>query len=170
MAIASTQAPAALRITRTLAASRERVFRAWTDPRALSRWFAPTQEFRTTVLEHEARVGGRYRIEMRIGERVYLMWGVFRELAAPERLSFTWQWNDTAAGGDAGDSLVTTARSGRNRRRPARRTRESSCSRGRSRVPAGKGALLRVDLQPSSRAITRDPELGRPCARRRHAR
>jgi uncharacterized protein YndB with AHSA1/START domain len=38
METAKTRAPAALRITRTIPAPREDVFRAWTHPQALVKW------------------------------------------------------------------------------------------------------------------------------------
>ena len=48
-----------LRLERTFAAPRERVFRAWTDAAELSRWFAPTDEHKTKVVALDVRVGGR---------------------------------------------------------------------------------------------------------------
>jgi uncharacterized protein YndB with AHSA1/START domain len=107
MAIAPAQAPTTLRITRTLAAPREKVFRAWTDPQTLERWFAPSDAYRTTVPELDARPGGRYKFEMHHEGKVYSMWGVFREVKPPEKLVFTWQWDEERDRGDAGDTLVT---------------------------------------------------------------
>ena len=51
-------APTSLRITRTFAAPREKVFQAWTDPQALAKWFAPSAEFQTRIPTFELRVGG----------------------------------------------------------------------------------------------------------------
>lgn len=93
-----------LRLERTLAAPRERVFRAWTDAAELARWFAPTDGHTTKVIELEARAGGRYRVAMHApsGE-VHTVTGIFREIRAPERLVFTWVWE----GKDMGETLVT---------------------------------------------------------------
>ena len=55
----------ALRLTRTYAAPPEKVYAAWTDPQALKRWFAPSDDFQTPEVEADVRVGGRYRIVMR---------------------------------------------------------------------------------------------------------
>jgi uncharacterized protein YndB with AHSA1/START domain len=105
MATPETQAPPALRITRTLPAPRERVFRAWTDPQALKRWFAPGAAYMTEVPELDAHVGGRFRIAMKAPDGVlHVARGVFREVRSPERLSFTWSWEGEP---DMGDSLVT---------------------------------------------------------------
>lgn len=81
----SAQSEESLRLTRTFPAPREKVFRAWTDPKALGRWFAPTPAFETRTPIFELRVGGRHEIEMELE-------GVYREIRSPERLAFTWQW------------------------------------------------------------------------------
>ena len=98
-------APASLRITRTYPSPRERVFRAWTDARALTRWFAPTDEFRTEVVELDVRPGGRYRVDMIQGERKHRVTGKYIEVRPPERLVFTWQWENEPAEGF--ETLVT---------------------------------------------------------------
>jgi uncharacterized protein YndB with AHSA1/START domain len=108
MATAPAPPVAALRITRTLATSREKVFRAWTDPKALAKWFAPTDQFRTTVPEFQARQGGRYNIEMHdpSGQH-HSVRGTFREVRPPERLVFTWTWDREPGQQEPGDTLVT---------------------------------------------------------------
>jgi uncharacterized protein YndB with AHSA1/START domain len=94
-----------LELRRTFSASRDRIYRAWTDPAALSRWFSPTDRYETVVHELDLRVGGNYRIEMRHeGGARHVVTGTYRELAPPERLAFTWRWTETAG---AVDSLVT---------------------------------------------------------------
>jgi len=105
MATAETQTPTALRITRTLRAPREKVFRAWTDPQAIARWFAPGDDFRTTVFELDLRPGGRYSIEMLQGDQPHRVAGTYVEIRPPERLVFTWKWENEPA--HAGESLVT---------------------------------------------------------------
>ena len=104
MALKTTSDAPILRLERTFAAPRERVFRAWTDAAELSRWFAPTDEHTTKVLELEVRVGGRYRVEMHAPNgNVHTVTGTFREIRPPERLVFTWAWEDK----DMGETLVT---------------------------------------------------------------
>jgi uncharacterized protein YndB with AHSA1/START domain len=65
------------------------VFRAWTEPAHLARWWGP-QGFTNPVCEVDARVGGELRIVMRGPDGTdYPMRGVFREVVAPQRLVFT---------------------------------------------------------------------------------
>jgi len=76
-------------ITRLVAAPRDLVFRAWTEPAHLARWWGP-QGFTNPVCEVDARVGGELRIVMRGPDGTdYPMRGVFREVVAPQRLVFT---------------------------------------------------------------------------------
>ena len=100
-------APTSLRITRTFAAPREKVFQAWTDPQALAKWFAPSADFQTRIPKFELRVGGAYRIEMQLGDKNNIVVGTYREIRPPQRLVFTWKWETASTGGDAGDTLVT---------------------------------------------------------------
>jgi uncharacterized protein YndB with AHSA1/START domain len=81
-----------LRITRTFAASRERVFDAFTRPELLRQWWGPAG-FTLPQAEVDLRVGGAYRFAMRPpqGEVMYLG-GVFKEVERPSRLSYTWVW------------------------------------------------------------------------------
>jgi uncharacterized protein YndB with AHSA1/START domain len=47
-------------LTRVIAAPRERVFQAWTDPKQIQQWFGP-DGFKVASLECDIRVGGRWR-------------------------------------------------------------------------------------------------------------
>ena len=78
MATATDKAPTQLRVTRTFAAPREKVFRAWTDPQALKTWFAPSDKFATRIPELDLRVGGRYRIEMQLEDKNNIVVGTYR--------------------------------------------------------------------------------------------
>ncbi len=78
-----------LTITRIFNAPRERVFKAWTDPKELAKWWGP-KTFTNPVCEVDLKPGGALRIVMRApdgGE--YPMQGVFREIVPPSRLVFT---------------------------------------------------------------------------------
>jgi uncharacterized protein YndB with AHSA1/START domain len=88
-----------LTLEREYAATPERLFKAWTDPEELARWFAPNPEL-TIDASVDLRVGGRYRVAM--GPHVVV--GSYREIDAPRRLAFTWQW-ETAEG--AAETMVT---------------------------------------------------------------
>jgi uncharacterized protein YndB with AHSA1/START domain len=82
-----------LRARRTFTASRERVFRAWTTPEVLKRWWCPPG-WVPADMEVDLRVGGEYRIGMRrLGDDdVVYVRGQFLEVQAPRRLVYTWRW------------------------------------------------------------------------------
>jgi uncharacterized protein YndB with AHSA1/START domain len=76
-------------LKRVFNAPRERVWKAWTDPRQLAQWWGPAG-FTNPVCEADVRPGGAIRIDMRGPDgTVYPMTGVYREVVAPERLVFT---------------------------------------------------------------------------------
>jgi predicted dithiol-disulfide oxidoreductase (DUF899 family)/uncharacterized protein YndB with AHSA1/START domain len=76
-------------ITRTFDAPRDLVFRMWTEPEHLARWWGP-KGFTNPVCELDARPGGAILIHMRAPDgAVYPMTGVFREYVPPKRLVFS---------------------------------------------------------------------------------
>jgi uncharacterized protein YndB with AHSA1/START domain len=76
-------------ITREFDAPRDLVFRAWTDPESLARWFAPNG-CAVRFAKLDVRPGGRFHscITTPDGTRCWCL-GVYREVAPPSRLSFT---------------------------------------------------------------------------------
>jgi uncharacterized protein YndB with AHSA1/START domain len=94
-----------LELTRELAASRERVFGALTQPDDLAAWWGP-RGFTTPEIELDLRVGGRYRFTMQPpdGERFHLS-GEFQEVAPPGRLAYTFRWDEPAR--DDRETVVT---------------------------------------------------------------
>lgn len=93
-----------LRLTRTFDAPPEKVFAALTQPAQLMRWFAPGDDYTTPRAEVDLRPGGRYLIEMRWQDQRYVVSGAYREVRAPQRLVFTWKWEDWPA---ESETLVT---------------------------------------------------------------
>ena len=106
MADPQTKPETTLRLRRTFAAPREKVFRAWTTPEAMKRWWIPFEGYAVPAVEVDLRAGGRYRVAMKnpAGE-VFHLSGVYREVAAPERLVYTWRWELPSM--DVGETLVT---------------------------------------------------------------
>ena len=95
-----------LEITRLIDAPRPLVFRAWTEPEHLARWWGP-KGFTTIACQMDIRVGGTYRYGMRSPDGVeYWKRGVYREIVEPERIVFTFAWED--ADGNPGHELLTT--------------------------------------------------------------
>ena len=94
-----------LNLSRTFDAPRERVFRAWTDPALLEKWWGPPG-FTCPLAQVDLRAGGTYRLGMKPpGGEVFYLRGVFREVRPPERLVYTWKWEEDTEG--AGETLVT---------------------------------------------------------------
>jgi uncharacterized protein YndB with AHSA1/START domain len=76
-------------ITRVFEASRDMVFKAWTDPTHLAAWWGP-RGFTNPVCEVDLRVGGKLRIVMRAPDGAeHPMIGIFREITPPQCLVFT---------------------------------------------------------------------------------
>jgi uncharacterized protein YndB with AHSA1/START domain len=76
-------------IVRELAAPRALVWKAWTDPAHMARWFGPRM-FTIPECRLDVRVGGALWIVMRGPDgNDYPMKGVFREVVENERLVFT---------------------------------------------------------------------------------
>jgi len=95
-----------LTITRTFDAPREVVFAAWTDAKQAAQWWGP-RGFTTISCEMDVRVGGAYRACMRSPEgALHCRRGVYREIVRPERIAFTFAWED--ASGDLGHETLVT--------------------------------------------------------------
>ena len=76
-------------ITRIFDAPRRRVFKAWTEPEQMKRWWGP-KGFTTPVCNIDLRVGGKLFYCMRSPDgKDYWGTAVYRELAPPERIVCT---------------------------------------------------------------------------------
>ena len=76
-------------LTRLINAPREKVYRAWTDPEILKKWFAPLP-YTTPVAELDVRPGGANLIVMRGPDGKDMPnRGVYLEVVPNERLVFT---------------------------------------------------------------------------------
>jgi uncharacterized protein YndB with AHSA1/START domain len=93
-------------IERVLNAPRELVFKVWTDPAHAARWWGP-REYPAKSVQMDVRPGGKWRHCLGSIEGGKDLWlgGVFREIVAPERLVFTFAWEEE---GERGlETLVT---------------------------------------------------------------
>ena len=94
-----------LNVNRVFEAPRDRVFRAWTDPRVLEKWWGPPG-FSCPLAQVDLRPGGAYRLGMQPPQgEVFYLGGTFREVTPPERLVYTWKWEADTEG--TGETLVT---------------------------------------------------------------
>jgi uncharacterized protein YndB with AHSA1/START domain len=81
-------------IARGFDAPRRLVFAAWTNPEHMTHWWAP-QGFASLSCEMDVRVGGAWRRATRSpAGTTYVVRGVYREIAAPDRLVFTFARED----------------------------------------------------------------------------
>jgi uncharacterized protein YndB with AHSA1/START domain len=81
-------------IERLLDAPRKLVFKAWTVPEHLVRWWGP-HGFSLPYCKMELKPGGSFRCTMLSPEGTeHRLSCVYREIVAPEKLSFTWTWID----------------------------------------------------------------------------
>ena len=82
-----------LRIARRYPVAPEKVWRAWTDPQAIKRWWGPGPNDRVSLAELDVRVDGRFRIVFGGPEgREHECAGVYREVVPHRKLAFTWSW------------------------------------------------------------------------------
>jgi uncharacterized protein YndB with AHSA1/START domain len=85
-----------LRLERRIQASAEELYDAWTSAELFKRWWHAARNWETPFAEVEPRVGGRVRITMRnpADGREYGGSGEYTILDRPNRLAFTWTWDD----------------------------------------------------------------------------
>ena len=100
-----TDTATSLTLTRVIRADREAVFRAWTDPAEMKKWFCP-EGGTVDEAESDLAVGGRFKVAMRLPHGVSVATGVYREIEPPSRLAFTWRW-EGGEGVKEGETLVT---------------------------------------------------------------
>lgn len=121
------------RLERTLAAPMDQVWRAWTDPQALARWWGPAG-MATSVVRHELRPGGHflYAITPPGGAT---FWGRmdYRDVAPPHHLGFASGFAD-AEGGPARHPMAPVW--------PLRMLNRITLT------PAGEGTHLRLESAP----------------------
>jgi uncharacterized protein YndB with AHSA1/START domain len=112
----TTKAAHSLRLERTISATPEQVFEAWTNPAKVARWFSPSAEFTVIVHALDPRAGGRFRIEMKHqAGNSHIAHGEYRTVRKPSQLSFTWRWEENPAMPDTLVSIDLTAEGGGSR-------------------------------------------------------
>jgi uncharacterized protein YndB with AHSA1/START domain len=95
----------ALEIRRVVDAPRDVAFKIWTTPQHLVRWWGP-KDFTSTCETLEFREGGAYRHTIHKDDHHHAMSGVYREIIVPERIAFSFAWDNEA--GQPGDETLIT--------------------------------------------------------------
>jgi glutathione S-transferase len=92
-------APFELTMHRLIRAPRQRVYDAFLNVEALSAWKCP-RGMRVAEVAVDPRVGGAWRLVMQARDgSLFKVGGVYRELRPPERIAYTWQWEEGAMAG-----------------------------------------------------------------------
>ncbi len=104
---------ATLIVKRMLNAPQELAFQAWTSAEHIQQWMRPEPGMEVPMASMDLRVGGRFRIQMKKPDgEFFTAAGEFREVKAPERLVYTWDWEKDGCGTEFGEvegkpSLIT---------------------------------------------------------------
>lgn len=87
-----------LEITRTFKAPRALVFKVWTQPEHIARWWGCGYMVENKVT-NDLRVGGAFRSDMTLDDGTHqVIVGKYLEIDEPARLSFTWNWESGLLG------------------------------------------------------------------------
>lgn len=85
-----------LTLTRSYPVAPEKVWRAWTDPEAVKKWWGPGTGEPVSVAELDVRVGGCFRIVFGGADgKAHECAGEYREVVPSRKLAFTWCWPRT---------------------------------------------------------------------------
>lgn len=86
-----------LLLDRSYPVAPEKVWRAWTDPEAIKRWWGPGgPDNHVSVAELDVRIGGRFRIVFGGREgNDHEVTGVYVIVERNKKLGFTWTWPRT---------------------------------------------------------------------------
>ena len=88
----------AISITRTFTAPRELVFRAWTEPEYLVRWWGPAgSDFSSATVDLQPGGAFHYCVKTPMGHEMWSKF-VYHEIVAPERLVFVNSFSDADGG------------------------------------------------------------------------
>jgi uncharacterized protein YndB with AHSA1/START domain len=90
-----------LTVERTIPAPIDAVFDAWLNAETLKTWMTPGPGMSVPRASTDPRVGGRYVIVMKAGDREILHEGEYQTIDRPNKLVFTW------VSAPAGNTIVT---------------------------------------------------------------
>ncbi|CAN5245257.1 SRPBCC domain-containing protein [soil metagenome] len=104
-AITTNKTASSLKIQRTVSASVERVYKAWTDPEQMRRWFGCQYVTGIKVVQNLS-VGGQYQVQMTTDPDgvVITVHGVYQEVIPNAKLVYT--WNSDSVEYPAADTMI----------------------------------------------------------------
>ena len=155
-----TDTATSLTLTRVIRADREAVFRAWTEPDQMRKWFCP-EGGTVDAAESDLEVGGRYKVAMRMPTGVHVATGEYREIVPPSRLAFTWRW-EGGEGVKEGETVVTRANflidSESNLRAALSGfNADKNASAGGATTASGEGSVIEIDVAGNRVTLDHDP-------------
>jgi uncharacterized protein YndB with AHSA1/START domain len=82
-------------LKKTFAATIDRVFKAWTNPVDLKKWWRVMDSWSAPIVEIDLKIGGKYRLGMHDPEKgeTHVVVGIFKEIVQNEKLVYTWKWD-----------------------------------------------------------------------------
>lgn len=96
-------------LTRIFDAPRELVWKAWTEPERMARWFGP-RGFTSSSVKADFRPGGAYCFHMRSPEGTdHWQQGIYHEIVEPERLVSTFAWADAEGKPTRPETVLTVS-------------------------------------------------------------
>lgn len=128
-----------MRIRRIIPATKERVFRAWTEPAQLKRWWSIGEGWRTLFAEIDLRVGGKFALGNKPPDAdMLLITGEFLVVDPPDKLAYTWRFQGT----NPEENIITVEFHGRGEKTEVVVTHEqSSKEMGPSALAGWRAAL-----------------------------
>lgn len=81
--------PALVTVERTYAASPEQIWKAWTDPAILARWYGCDSDHLWRIHRWQPEPGGALEVSMDFDDETIEVSGTFLDVEAPTRLRFT---------------------------------------------------------------------------------
>jgi uncharacterized protein YndB with AHSA1/START domain len=86
-------------VTIDIDAPPQRVYEAWTDPQQRIAWWGDDATYRTTKMESDLRVGGKWRTEgTSVDGKPFTVSGEYTRIEPPNVLGYTWisSWSGAA--------------------------------------------------------------------------
>ena len=80
-----------LSVEKEINANIERVFDAWLDPVTLSQFMLPKPGMPNPAVTIDAKQGGRFSIDMDVGDNIIPHSGTYLEIDRPNKIVFTWE-------------------------------------------------------------------------------